>query len=623
MFKRKNKSVPVAPSDVKRRTIVTLLFFATIATAPAITYSADFSVHGYYRTRFEYTHDLDLQTRNTGIVPGDLDNSSNDRFGAIAYGQQRLRLNPHLKLNDNISIHGQMDVFDNLLFGQSQVQSFTFSNPIVGTLNVPQANGPLGVIGTTGGDVLGSGGGNMNFRRLWVDILTSGGQLRIGRQPSHFGLGLFSNDGDEMEGDFGDSYDRILYLAGIDLKENHRINFGFAYDFAYEGQQDPSILGLDNDIASNWNDVYQGGALVFYQGNNFEIGFFGALRYRNGTEGNPTTTATYIDNCADDGRPGDFVCPDPTDTTDPSFDLDNDGRTDDGITLPAGKDGNTLLYIADIYAKLDFLNNYTIKFEGVYIGGKIATGIAVDAIILDAPSQSGFSNPLTSPIEMPLVGSQNDIQVIMGGMEVDAEWGFGGEAHMQLGYASGDSDPMSSKVTQLGFRPDYDVALILFDQPIGTSPAIVVGGHTELGRVPMSPNYVNNAIYGTVQYKHEFDITSGIPWAEDFKVGLKGITAYAAADNLNLDFSDVTGVANLPHVVNRSRWYGFEVDASVEATFFEVMKWQTVLGVFVPGPLYDIKNDNGAADPTGFIDTILFDKANLALAAKTTLFFEF
>ena len=600
-----------------------LVLFLVISMVSGVAVAADFSVHGYYRTRFEYTHDLDLQTRNPGIVPGDLDNDSNDRFGAIAYGQQRFRLDPHLKLNDNISIHGQLDIFDNLLFGQSEVRSFSFSNPIVGTLSVPQANGPFGVIGTTGGDLLGSGGGNINFRRLWVDILTSAGQIRVGRQPSQFGLGIFNNDGDELEGDFGDTYDRILYLAGIDFSENYRLNFGVVYDFAYEGQHDPSMLGLDNDIGSNWNDVYQGGGLLFFQGNNFEVGLFGALRYRNGTEGNPTTTATYIDNCADDGRPGDFVCPDPTDTTDPSFDLNNNGRTDDGITLPAGKDGNTLLYIADAYAKFNFFDDYTLKLEGVYIGGKIATGIAVDAIILDAPSQSGFSNPLTSPIEMPLTGTQNDIQVIMGAMELDAEWNFGGELHVQAGYASGDSDPMSSRVTQLGFRPDYDIALILFDQPIGTSPAVVVGGHTELGRASMSPNYINNAIYGTLEYKHRFDIKSGIPWAEDFKVGLKVISAYAPADNINLDFSDVTGVANLPHVVNQSRWYGFEVDSSVEATFYEVLKWRMALGAFVPGPVYDIKNDNGAADPTGFIDTILFDKANLAFAGKMTLFFEF
>jgi hypothetical protein len=175
----------------------------------------------------------------------------------------------------------------------------------------------------------------------------------------------------------------------------------------------------------------------------------------------------------------------------------------------------------------------------------------------------------------------------------------------------------------LGFRPDYDVALILFDQPIGTSPAIVIGGVTELGRKPMSPNYVNNAIYATLEYKHEFDIRQAVPWAEDFKLGLKAISAYAPSNNLDLNFTEMTGVSNLPYLVNRSHWYGYEIDGSIEATFFEALKWKTTVGAFIPGPLYDIKNDNGSIDATGFIDTILFDKANLAFAGKSTLYFEF
>jgi hypothetical protein len=604
---------------MKPRSFLILLAFLL---TPAIASAFDFSAHGYYRVRFEYTHDLDLQTPNAGIVPGDVTNSTNDRFGAIAYGQQRFRVNPELKLNDHVSFHGQFDIFDNLLFGQSQVSPLALSNPIIGTLKLPQANGPMGVIGTSGGDLLGSGGGNINFRRLWVDVLTSGGQFRIGRQPSQFGLGIFNNDGDSEEGDFGDTYDRILYLAGIDVKNGDRVNFGVAYDFAYEGQRDPSVFGLDDSEPSNWNDGYQGGMLFMYQADAFEIGMFGGLRYRNGKEGAYTTTATYIDNCADDGRPAEDVC-----TTggaaDPAFDLDNDGRTDDGIVLPAGKDGDTFLYIADVYGKFRFLNDYSFSFEGVYVGGKIATGLAVDAIVLDATTQAGLNNPLTAPIELPLTGSQNSVQAILAATEFEADWDFGGEFNVQAGYASGDGKPMSEQITQIGFRPDYDVALILFDQPVGTSPAVVIGGVTELGRVPMSPNYINNAIFFTAEYKQEFDITGGIPWAEDFKVGIKGITAYAPENNLDLNFTEITGVANLPYLVNKSRWYGFEVDSSIEATFFDVMHWKTTVGAFVPGPLYDIKNDNGSNDPTGFIDAILFDKANIAFAGKTTLFFEF
>lgn len=574
-------------------------FLSQLFCLPA--FAVEFSAHGYYRLRFEYTHDLDLQRPNAGVVPGDPASDSNDRFGTIAYAQQRFRLNPALKLNDHISIHGSIDFLDNLLFGQSDIQTLQIANPVVGTLALPEANGPFGVIGGASGASVGSGGGNINVRHLYVDILTAGGKFRIGRQPSHWGLGIFTNDGEGLEGDFGDAFDRVLYLAGFDFKGSQRLNIGLVYDFAFEATRDPSIDGLDRGVDSNWNDAMQTGVILLYQTDSFQIGTFSALRFRDGNDGQTTTTATFIDTA----------------------DADGDGATNDGIELPAGTDGDTLIYSIDLFGEFHFAKYYRLAFEAVYIGGKTAPGIAIDAIILDDPAQAGLENPLQNPITLPLNGTQNDLSVILGALEFDADWDFGGEVKLKSGFASGDSSPLSSRVTQLGFRPDYDVALMLFDVPLGTSPAIRVGGITEEGRVPMSPNYINNAIYVSLGYKHEFDITSGVPWASDFKVGGNVITAWAPSRNLDIDFSEITGVANLPHVVNASKWYGFEVDLSVEATFFEFMHWKTLAGVLIPGGLYDIKNDAVTRATAGIIDPILFDNSELGIAAKTTFVFEF
>lgn len=585
------------------------LFFAVAFLYASPVWSIEFSAHGYYRTRFEYTHDLDLQRPNTGVVPGDPNNDSNDRFGTIAYGQQRFRLNPLIKLNDHISFHGQIDFLDNLLFGQSDVASLNIANPVVGTIVLPPANGPFGVIGATGGDVLGSGGGNVNARRVYVDILTAGGKFRIGRQPSNWGLGIFTNDGDGPEGDFGDTFDRILYLAGLNLKNGDRFNVGLVYDFAFEASRDPSIGGLDTGVDSNWNDSLQTGLILLYQSDNFEFGTFSALRFRDGDDGQATTTAIFIEDRPDVN------------------DIDGDGNFTElvatGVRNPAGIDGDTLLYTVDLYGRFNFLRHYSLGLEAVYIGGKMAPGIAIDAVVLDDPAQAGLTNPLSTPVTLPLQGTQNNVSIIMGALEFDAMWDYGGEVHLQGGFASGDSSPLSSRVTQLGFRPDYDIALMLFDVPLGTSPAIRVGGITELGRKPMTPNYVNNAVYGTLGYKHEFDITSGVPWAEDFKVGAKFITAWAPSRNLDIDFEEITGISGLPHVVNASKWYGFEVDVSVESTFFEFMHWSTVAGALFPGGLFDIKNDAISRATAGIIDPILADSADIGIAAKTSLIFDF
>lgn len=584
-----------------KKTLLPLIGFLSVVLCPVTAFPLDFAAHGYYRLRFEYTHDLDLQRPNAGIVPGDPNNDSNDRFGTIAFAQQRFRLDPSLKLNDHISFHGQIDFLDNLLFGQSDVSALRLSNPLVGTIVLPDANGPFGVIGTTGGDALGSGGGNINVRSIYVDILTAGGKFRIGRQPSHWGLGILTNDGQGLEGDFGDIFDRILYLAGFDIGKSGRLNVGLVYDFASEATRDPSLGGLDRGIDSNWNDTMQSGVILLYQSQSVDIGTFSLIRFRDGDDGDATTTATFID----------------------TDDLDGDGDTTEGVELPAGTDGDTLVYTIDLYSRFNFTENYRLSLEAIYLGGKIAPGIAIDAIVLDDAAQAGLTNPLDAPITLPLNGTQNDLSVIMGALEFDAWWHWGGEAHIQAGFASGDSSPLSSRVTQLGFRPDYDIALMLFDVPLGTSPAIRVGGITEQGRRPMSPNYINNAIYASLEYKHEFDITSGVPWADDFKVGGKVITAWAPSRNLDIDFTEITGVANLPHVVNASNWYGLEVDLSVEATFFEFMHWKTMAGAFIPGGLYDIKNDAVTRAAAGVIDPILFDNAEIAFAAKTTFVFEF
>ncbi|MDO8519067.1 MAG: hypothetical protein Q7T11_02760 [Deltaproteobacteria bacterium] len=565
----------------------------------AKAWSIDFSAHGYYRLRFEYTHDLDLQRPNDGVVPGDPSNDSNDRFGTIAFAQQRFRLNPALKLNDHISFHGQIDFLDNLLFGQSDVVGLQISNPITGTITLPDANGPFGVIGSTGGDALGAGGGNLNVRRIYVDLLTAGGKFRVGRQPSHWGLGIFTNDGDSREGDFGDTFDRVLYLAGLDLGKTGRMNIGFVYDFAFENTRDPSLFGLDDGVDSNWNDAMQGGMILLYQRPNFEIGTFSALRFRDGDDGQATTTATFFE------------------------DTDGDGTPDAGVEGPAGIDGDTLLYTIDLYSRFHFLKHYTLGIEGVYIGGKLAPGIAVDAVVLDDAAQAGIDSPLPAPVTLPLTGTQNDLAIWLAALEFDANWDFGGNVELKAGFASGDSAPLSSRITQLGFRPDYDLGLLLFDVPLGTSPAVRVAGITEEGRKPMTPNYINNAIYGAIGYKQEFDIRSGVPWAEDFMVGVKFITAYAPARNLDIDFQEIAGVPGLPHVVNASKWYGWEVDVSVEATFFEFMHWMTTAGAFFPGPLYDIKNDALSRAAAGILDPILFDDADIAIAGKTTFFFEF
>ena len=60
--------------------------------------------------------------------------------------------------------------------------------------------------------------------------------------------GLFQNDGSGLNDDFGDTSDRILYLAALETERMGTFNFGMVADFTFTKQQDPRISGLGGAI---------------------------------------------------------------------------------------------------------------------------------------------------------------------------------------------------------------------------------------------------------------------------------------------------------------------------------------------------------------------------------------
>ena len=101
-----------------------------------------------------------------------------------------------------IKAQATIDVFDNVVWGDNENLAAT---PLfAGGASSTQVNG----------DVVDS----IRVKRLWIEWQTSFGLLRIGRQPSNWGLGLLANDGDDFDNDFGDAYggsayDRIIFAT--------------------------------------------------------------------------------------------------------------------------------------------------------------------------------------------------------------------------------------------------------------------------------------------------------------------------------------------------------------------------------------------------------------------------
>jgi len=570
-------------SSCARKWLIGIAFFSLAATAQAalcaVAHAVSFSTHGYYRLRVVANDNLDLQSNNSNIP------YNNNRFGFIQYNQMRLRLEPSLKLNDWISIHSTFDILDNILFGTEDTRQLNIIAPVVGEQTLPPGAGSFYMVGP---DRVGENGA-INVRRVWMDVLTPIGKFRAGRQPSNWGLGIFQNDGNELQGDFGDTADRIMWLLQYNFAKGGAITGGLLWDIAYEAQFDPRITGLASAPQPNNRDTQQYAAVVLYEQPAFSAGLFGGIRRRNGADG--ATTMTVTDAL--------------------------------GNEVDAGIDGDTMLYFIDLYGRYTF-RNYNFKLEGVFIGGDVTTGLALDAI----PFQGlGAGEGI---IQLP---PKQDMRVFMFAFEADAEYKFGGAWKFQAGYAEGDGSPLSQKVTQLGFRPDYQIALMMFHMPLGTSPSLYgqraggTGGTEYLaGGQAITGNYINNAVYFTLGYKHKFTFKNSA-WADWLKVGGKFITAWAPKKNTNINFEDLIPQAgDWPALTETassmwSRWYGLEMDISVEAQLFEFMYTAFEMGFLLPGRAYDI--DVQLFDPGNIVEPIPKDKANMAWMLRLTTFLKF
>ncbi|PIR17078.1 MAG: hypothetical protein COV46_05825 [Deltaproteobacteria bacterium CG11_big_fil_rev_8_21_14_0_20_49_13] len=556
---------------------IRIFFLSFVAFALFLSQTAqaiDFAAHGYYRTRGNAYQNLDLQSKYP-----------NHRFGLVAFNQMRLRVQPMVKFNDYLSLFAEFDVFDNLLFGTRNTEQLQLTNPVVGTITMPAGAASVSM---TGGDA----GTNktINFRRAWMDVLTPVGQLRIGRQPSQWGLGIFQNDGNELQGDFGDSADRVMFITGSELDDDASISGGILWDIAFEAQYDPRIENFTEGIAANGKGTQQYAGFVLYQRPEAEVGLFGGIRRRSGGNGYVGEATNAL-----------------------------------GTSVPAGLDGKTFVYFADLYAKYSY-NEYDFRFEGVYLGGKISTGLALDAVPFSSysgisPTQGGIAGGI---IEMP---TKQDIQVFMAAFEASGAYKWGGEWNLKTGFAEGDASPLSQRITQYGFRPDYQIGLLMFHEPMGTSPSLYgcpatnpgCGTNTSklTGGVPITGNNINNAIYVATGYKHHFDIKSAIKECNDFAIGGTVLTAWADKNPVELNFQSILENAPLPILSNSHKWYGFEVDAKVEAEFFDHLYTSLEGGFLFPGAAYNI-SVNGQTLGT-LVQAIPYSKAEISYGGRLTL----
>ncbi len=236
-------------------------------------------LHGYFRTRAELFHNFALGRHNgpddgQHLWPQPLDQSYTDQSGAVhnvnlcgppaaaaslqpcydksqASANIRFRVNPELHISDNLRIMAQIDALDNLVLGSTpdayavQPSLGSTATSMGAKLNngsgySPASTGyngyvPLGAFSTTQGPPtpgVNSYRNSIDVKRVWAEYMTPLGQLRFGRMPSHWGLGMVQNAGDTIDSDYQTTTDRIMFVSGIKSLD---LYFGGAWDYVSSG----------------------------------------------------------------------------------------------------------------------------------------------------------------------------------------------------------------------------------------------------------------------------------------------------------------------------------------------------------------------------------------------------
>lgn len=226
--------------------------------------------HGFFRTRGEVFHNFSLgrvddATSKANLFPRpahdsytDLRNephtvlgcgptsdpqsaACNDKTHSSA--NLRFRIDPEIHLSDNLRIMSQIDFLDNLVLGSTPE----------GYINQPASGGGYESAGR-GGYVpirsfstsqvapvagINSYSNSVAVKRVWAEFNTPVGQLRFGRMPNQWGLGILVNSGDRIDSDYQSHADRILFVTGSKALD---LYVGAAWDFPNSGKTSQNLF---------------------------------------------------------------------------------------------------------------------------------------------------------------------------------------------------------------------------------------------------------------------------------------------------------------------------------------------------------------------------------------------
>lgn len=402
------------------------LFSLSVSAAPD---DFKFEFDGYYRMR---SHSFS--------------NLYEDQEGPGKYTTQRLRIQPTFNFQDRAKFIFMADVLDDVVWGDNE--SLASTALFAGG---PSNNGLDGSIAPT-----------FNLKRAWIEMNVILGKMRVGRQPSHWGMGLLANSGDGFDDYFGDNhgganFDRILFATRpiavaqkLMGKKPAKIPFivGYAFDRLVESPR------------------------IKYYGYQCEAGI------ADGEEGWDPNCDSNEDGLTDldhgytddtfssDNRPRNWAFDGQDDVTEhvllAIYKGENVPIAGSAADLTVGFYGINRKQ-AETDSNVLILDGYTKFFwKGIYLEGEVLN-IAGESSAIALPGAfdqySDNPDPLYKKVDIWAYSARAGYKT--------HDW----SAILETGYASGDENVADDNFTGRPIHPDYNVGLLIYDEILAAASA--------------------------------------------------------------------------------------------------------------------------------------------------------
>jgi uncharacterized protein (TIGR04551 family) len=186
------------------------------------------------------------------MAPGDLQPACDAADGCdvdtLQFANMRLRLSPQINVSEDVRVKTTFDIFDNLVAGSGPATYYGAIDPAAeGDPN------PTVFAGTDVPPERNNLGDSIVARRAWAEVRNRDlGELRFGRMPQSWGLGMVYNAGDALDQDYSTDLDRLVGVTKL-----VGLYFSASYDFIAEGFIEPGVADRPDVDQSQIDDVDQ------------------------------------------------------------------------------------------------------------------------------------------------------------------------------------------------------------------------------------------------------------------------------------------------------------------------------------------------------------------------------